>query len=505
MSLQSSGPSAAIITCHNYGRFLRQCLDSLLAQSLPFDHIIVVDDASTDDTAAICAQYAWRGVRYMRGEWRNFTQARRAGLAAIEHKVGRLRFLLFVDSDNWLSSSFHAQCREAMRDPHVGVAYAPIRYHREDGTPSGEPDRAEPFDYRRLRNQNFADACSFVRAEAYEQAGGWRDVVGPTDWLLWLMITRLGWTMQLAPAATLHYRRHSASMSQDFSRARSVTETNVRVMREGHAVTIVTLFSGRDWNLPRFIGSLAALDWPRENLRMVAIDNSRDAEFSAWLRRALPLTGIAHIVIEDDRAITPTHSAGEFADDRDARSRNAYALSAHLARLYARAREAMPAATDLVWSIEDDIDVPSDALDQFCRVLWEHRRAGVISGCVQNRFSSTLIAWAGNWPDYERTEKCAPFTVAPPPGAVAPLLNSGLMCTLFRREVWDEIAFRPAPMWNERRPYYDWAIGREVARLGWQWLLAGSIRCGHWQRDGTCLRVAPPHARTRSNDTALVA
>jgi cellulose synthase/poly-beta-1,6-N-acetylglucosamine synthase-like glycosyltransferase len=84
--------TACVVTCHNYGRFLRKCLASILAQSLPFEHIMVVDDASTDDTPRIVAEHGGREVRYLRGEWRHFTTARRAGLATLP----RTRFLLFV-------------------------------------------------------------------------------------------------------------------------------------------------------------------------------------------------------------------------------------------------------------------------------------------------------------------------------------------------------------------------------------------------------------------------
>lgn len=504
MEPQASGPCAAIVTCHNYGRFLRQCLDGLLAQTLPFDHIIVVDDASIDATRAICADYANRGVKYLGGEWCNFTHARRAGLAAVEKTAGRLRFLLFVDADNWISATFHAETRKAMRDPRVGVAYAPIHYCGEDGQPNGERVRSEPFDYRKLRHQNFADACSLVRAEAYEQAGGWEDAEGPSDWLLWLKITRLGWTMRLLGGAALHYRRHSQSMSQSHKRALKVTDTNVAIMRAGCVVTIVTLFCAREWMLPRFIGSLAALDWQKENLRLVAIDNSRSPVFGEWLRRCLPLTGIEHVVIADDSAAHDTLTNDEYAASAPARSKRPYKLSEHLARLYARARESMPAATDFIWSIEDDIEVPSDALHHFMRIFWE-KRPGSVSGCVQNRFSDTLIAWSGDWPEYERSERVGAITSPPCPGTTIPLMNSGLMCTIFRREAWDSVAFRPAPMWNERRPYYDWAIGRELHRQGWTWLLAGSVRCGHWQSDGTCLHVECLPPCPRANDNARVA
>ncbi len=55
----------AIITCHNYGRFLGEAIESVLAQSHANVDVVVVDDGSTDETRAVAARYAGRGVRYV--------------------------------------------------------------------------------------------------------------------------------------------------------------------------------------------------------------------------------------------------------------------------------------------------------------------------------------------------------------------------------------------------------------------------------------------------------
>lgn len=472
------GPTACVVTCHNYGRFLAQCLDSILAQSLPFAAVVVVDDASDDDTAEICERYALRGVRYFRVECRNFTAARRSGLALLP----RPRFVLFVDADNWLSPEFHAALRAEMRDPRIGVVYPTKARHTEAG--AWYRDDAAAFDYHALRRRNFADACSLIRFEAYEQAGGWDDNDGLTDWLLWLRVTRSGWTMKHAPAARLNYRDHGENMNRQRRAAGRDLVASVDVMRRGMVVTIVTLFSGREWMLDRFAAMLAALEWRKENLRIVAIDNANRAEFSRRLRVALESTGIPFVIIESASRVSDDLTASEFADDAPARSANNYALSEHLARLYALARENMPAATDLVWCLEDDITPPATALFDLCAGLYQHPKAAVVSGSVLSRFRNGLLAWSGSF--------AHPSSVptAPASGQYMPVLASGFMCSLFRRDVWDKLVFRPSPHWDSRRhPYYDWAAAAEVARFGRDWLLSGSVRCGHWQSSGECLTL----------------
>lgn len=53
---------SVLINNYNYGRFLRQCIDSALAQDWPDLEVVVVDDGSSDDSREIIASYAGRIV-----------------------------------------------------------------------------------------------------------------------------------------------------------------------------------------------------------------------------------------------------------------------------------------------------------------------------------------------------------------------------------------------------------------------------------------------------------
>lgn len=474
--------SACIVTCHNYGRFLRKCIMSILEQTEKFTYVVVVDDSSDDDTAAICDTFKGK-VKYLRGEWRNFTEARKAGLASLP----RTRFILCVDADNWIDPGYHEALRVAMEDPKVGVAYGKIHYVNNLETPLGR-DLETPYDYHRLRRGNFADACSLIRTEAYEQAGGWPSNQGLTDWLLWLKITRLGWEMKLCPQAVLNYRRHGQNM-QEKRKGKPDLDANVDVYRQGMPLCIVTLFSGRAWNLERFFESIAGIHWNWSNTHYVAIDNSGDPLFAKSLSMEFQRLGISYTLLQDNSKVSEL-PAPDFADDAKARTHNSYRLSEHIARLYAKAREHVPHGADLVLTIEDDIEVPSDIMVRFAEDFIRNKQAGVISGCVQSRFNERLIAHTGDWATYEKTEARNDLTIPPPKGKCLKLLASGFHCSIFRREVWNAIAFRPAPMWNDRFPYYDWAAAKEVNRMGHEWLLSGSVICKHWQKDGTYL--TPP-------------
>src|SRR5437763_14070256 len=66
VSPRSAAPLVSIVMpSFNGAPWLREALDSLLAQTYPNIEVLLLDDASTDDTAAIAAEYQGR-IRYIR-------------------------------------------------------------------------------------------------------------------------------------------------------------------------------------------------------------------------------------------------------------------------------------------------------------------------------------------------------------------------------------------------------------------------------------------------------
>lgn len=92
-----------MITNYNYGAFLGRCLRSLLNQSLPKEkyEIIVVDDASTDDSREILNSFS-DGIK-------TIFQEENSGLAGASNrgiKAARGRYIVRVDADDYVHSDF---------------------------------------------------------------------------------------------------------------------------------------------------------------------------------------------------------------------------------------------------------------------------------------------------------------------------------------------------------------------------------------------------------------
>jgi len=461
---------AVVVTSHNYGRFLRQCLDSLLAQDRPANAIVLVDDASTDETPVIGREYIAHGIRYERVAYQDVAKSRNHGAAV----AGKPTFLLNVDGDNWLPPNYLAALLKQMQYGNVGVAYCPLRQVDELNNEIGRSKSVRSFSLDSLRKQNIADTCSLVRRQAIEQVGGWRaNQWGLQDWDLWLRIANAGWKFRYTDATALNYRVHDHSMSHA---RKHRYECGMEIMRDVQLTTIVSLFCGRHWNLDRWFESLNALKWNRKQLHLIAVDNSRDAQFHDDLNRRLETFDTTTTLVRDDSQIIDSVAASEFSDAVDLRTLHKYAFNQHLARLYALATRYLPASTSNVLSIEDDVCLPSDALEKLATELFRLQDAAAVSGCLWSRFVNRLIAWTnpGN-------------PVDGVPRASIRIVATGFFCMLVRRAAWDNIAWRPGATEFDRHPYYDWAACRDLQQSGSIYLTP--VRCEHWQADGTCLHA----------------
>ena len=86
---------SVIMPAYNSEVYIRESIDSVLAQSFTDFELIVVDDGSTDTTAAIVKSYADSRIRLIRQANQGVSVARNTGLEAAQGQ-----FITFLDSDD---------------------------------------------------------------------------------------------------------------------------------------------------------------------------------------------------------------------------------------------------------------------------------------------------------------------------------------------------------------------------------------------------------------------
>ncbi len=95
-----------VVPVYNVGPFLRDCIDSILAQTYTDFELIIVDDGSTDDSGAICDSYAEKDgrVRVIHKENGGVVSARKAGISA-----ARGTYAGYVDGDDRINPRMYAE------------------------------------------------------------------------------------------------------------------------------------------------------------------------------------------------------------------------------------------------------------------------------------------------------------------------------------------------------------------------------------------------------------
>jgi glycosyltransferase involved in cell wall biosynthesis len=116
---------SVVIPTYDRGRVVGEAIDSALAQSHRHLEVIVVDDGSTDDTAARVGRRRDRRVRYLRRPHAGVSSARNAGIAAA---TGDL--VAFLDSDDlWKPDKLEAEVAALARYPSTGGVFSDLEKH----------------------------------------------------------------------------------------------------------------------------------------------------------------------------------------------------------------------------------------------------------------------------------------------------------------------------------------------------------------------------------------
>lgn len=102
-----------IIPVYNVAPYLPCCLDSILAQTFSDFEVLLVDDGSTDGSAALCDSYVEKDRRFhcFHKENGGHTSARQAGL-----RQAKGAYVTFVDSDDWIHPAMYQRMCSAAKD-----------------------------------------------------------------------------------------------------------------------------------------------------------------------------------------------------------------------------------------------------------------------------------------------------------------------------------------------------------------------------------------------------
>ena len=205
---------SVVIPSYNYGRYLPECLDSVIANKP--DEIIVIDDGSTDNTPEVVKPYLSK-VRYIRQENGGVASARNHGIHLASYP-----FITCLDADDRMASTFIRVLSQALEsDPGMGIAYPGISMLQPDG--KATPYHAWPPEFSwKVQSQGgvppgnvIPSGCMF-RKSMWERSGGYYQEFAPgEDQEFWTRCLSLGFTAKKVTSEGLfEYRVHDKSASR---------------------------------------------------------------------------------------------------------------------------------------------------------------------------------------------------------------------------------------------------------------------------------------------------
>ena len=108
-----------IVPVYQVETYLRQCIDSILAQTFTDFELILVDDGSKDKSGEICEEYAGKDgrVRVIHKENGGLSDARNAGL---EQAAGE--YFMFVDSDDYIAPTMIERLYNSIQSESADIA-----------------------------------------------------------------------------------------------------------------------------------------------------------------------------------------------------------------------------------------------------------------------------------------------------------------------------------------------------------------------------------------------
>lgn len=161
---------SVVIPCFGQSHYLGEAIESVLGQTYPHLEVLVVDDSSPDNAAAIAGRYP--GVRCLRCENSGMAGARNFG---IRHTGGD--FLVFLDADDRLLPTAVETGVKLLREhPEAAAAAGRFRRIAQDGNPieTFEQPVVQRDHYARLLTENWAGfpARSIYRRALFEHVEG---------------------------------------------------------------------------------------------------------------------------------------------------------------------------------------------------------------------------------------------------------------------------------------------------------------------------------------------
>jgi glycosyltransferase involved in cell wall biosynthesis len=221
------GKVSIVVTCYNYGKYISDCLNSILKQKYQNYEVIIIDDGSTDNTNEMLRTFLENPkIKYFKQENMGQAGAKNNG---IKNSSGE--FIAFLDADDMWADNMLEKELELFSDERVGVVYSTVRFINEKNEDI-KLKRNSKYLIPRSGNitkyllfENFVTfSSSIVRKECLDECGYFDESLKMgIDWDLWLRVSTK-YQFSYVDEPLLIYRIHSTQMSKNLEERRNCSD-----------------------------------------------------------------------------------------------------------------------------------------------------------------------------------------------------------------------------------------------------------------------------------------
>ncbi|MDO8358294.1 MAG: glycosyltransferase [Nitrospirota bacterium] len=253
------------ITSYNYERYIRQAIESVLAQTLQDFELIVIDDGSTDNSRAIIEAYAVHPKIlpiFQQNKGLNVTNN-------IALRVARGRYIMRLDADDWLDPhAIEVLSNVLERHPNVGLVFPDYYLVDQEGHVT-EQVRRHDFDDVTLLDQPAHGACTMIRCDCLREVGGYDESFRCQDgYDLWIRFIE-HFEVQNVNLPLFFYRQHGNNLTRNEENILATRSEIVRRMaeRKGSPLNVLAVIAVRGPSIDpaspalKPLGGKPLLDW----------------------------------------------------------------------------------------------------------------------------------------------------------------------------------------------------------------------------------------------------
>ncbi|MBS0581182.1 MAG: glycosyltransferase [Proteobacteria bacterium] len=282
MAAGSSGELvSAVIASYNMAQYLPQAVNSVLAQTYANVEVQIVDDGSTDATAAVVRQ--WDSDPRVRVHFQKNAGAANAKNQGM--KLSRGAYVALLDADDvWLPDKLALQMPLFTASPDIGLVYSD--YARMDGEGRPLPQAVTAMHRGRVAGplliENFVPYSAVVmRRACLERTGCFDESLSMGfDYDLWLRLSA-HYQFDFVPRATFRYRVWSGQLSRNYRKRWQVAIQTTQRFLDNHPDAVEAAVVREAW-AHTYVGRGDSTLWQEQDRTAAFRDYLRALQYVPW-------------------------------------------------------------------------------------------------------------------------------------------------------------------------------------------------------------------------------